>query len=444
MEATVIHCVRTQLKSLLSTGFFHIFGAGTINKVISALLSIVVVRILSKEDFGIYSYVYNLVSFFVLFNGLGVTSALLQLGCEAKADGDVVDVLRYSIKMGVFFDALLAILMLLASFFPMNFPESPLLLRLYALYPMVILIFDVRLILYRIKLENKRYAFLTNIQTLLLALFSIVGAYLWQVVGLIAGQYLAYVISGVLAWLPSMALRMTGRERRSIPGLDKKAFWKLSITSSINNGLGSALSLVGVFLIGFLTGNEYAVAEYKVATTIPFALLFIPGAVVTYIYPYFVRHRDDPQWSLSRYLQLIAIGLFGYGSLAAICCVVGERLITLVFGAQYEGATRAFQIMMLGFFATSALRQPTGNLLVTQRKLWFNTFTGALSLLLCCALCVLLVPAIGVEGAAWAYALAMIAGALCNVPYYISILVRMRKPSKNEKPSHHGIRAERD
>lgn len=436
--------MRKQLRSLLDTGFFHIFGAGTINKVIAALLSIVVVRILSKEDFGIYSYVYNLVSFFVLFNGLGVTSALLQLGCEAKTDGDVDGVLRYSFRIGMLFDTLLAVLMFAASFFPLSFSESPLLLKLYALYPMVILIFDVRLILFRVKLENKRYALFTNIQTVLLALFSIVGAYWWQVVGLIIGQYLAYVISGALAWLPNMAPRMAARERRIVPNLDKGAFWKLSITSSINNGLGSALSLVGVFLVGLLTGNEYAVAEYKVATTIPFALLFIPGAVVTYIYPYFVRRRNDPQWSLSKYLQLVTVGLFGYGGLTAVCCIFGGHLITLVFGAQYESATQAFQIMMLGFLATSALRQPTGNLLVTQRKLWFNTFTGVFSLLLCCALCVFLVPSIGIEGAAWAYTLAMVAGALCNVPYYISILVRMRKPSENEGPSRREIRAERD
>ena len=412
-----------RIRVLLDTGFFHIFGAGTINKVVSALMSIVVVRILSKEDYGMYAYVYNLVSFFILFNGLGAASAFLQLGCEAKTDKEIVSILRYSSRVGVSFDVVLAFFVLLASFLPMSFSECPSLLRLYALYPLVILIFDILMTLFRIKLDNKKYALFTNIQTILLAVLSIVGAYCGQVVGLIIGQYVAYVLSGCLAWLASVKLVRDARGG-GLPDFDRRAYWVLSVTSSINNGLGSALTLVGVFIIGLLTGDELAVAGYKVATTIPFALLFIPGAVITYIYPFFVKNKEDARWSLSKYLQLMAVGAVVYGAIVSICCVFGSSIITLVFGAQYESVTSAFQIIMIGFFVTATLRQPTGNLLVTQKKLWFNTLTGVLCLTVCCALCVFLVPGYGIDGAAWAYTLSMLSGALCNVPYYIFVLVK--------------------
>ncbi|MEC4175719.1 oligosaccharide flippase family protein [Adlercreutzia sp. R7] len=427
-----LQVVKKILGRLLHTGFFHIFGAGTINKIISALLSIVVVRILSKEDFGIYSYVYNLISFFVLFNGLGATSALLQLGCEAQSNGAIASVLRYATKVGVLFDLLLAVFVLIASFAPMGFPESSLLLRLYALYPFVIFLFDIRIMIFRIKLYNKQYAFITNIQTLLLALLSIAGALCWQVVGLIVGQYLAYILSGSIAWFVGMRLRVQEGEEADFD-FDKKAYWKISVASSINNGLGSALTLVGVFFVGLFCGNETAVAEYKVATTIPFALLFIPSAVVTYLYPYFVKHRDDVEWSLSRYLQLSMVGLAAYGSVVVLFCVFGGSIVSLVFGSQYESATQAFRIIMIGFFVTAALRQPTGNLLVTQRRLWFNTATGVISLLVCCAACAALIPIWGIEGAAWAYTFSMIAGALCSVPYYIFVLLKKREGGIGEK-----------
>lgn len=415
-----------KIRVLLNTGFFHIFGAGTINKVISALLSFIVVRILSKEDFGIYSYVYNLVSFFILFNGLGATSSLLQLGSEAKSDADIASVLKYATRIGVLFDVLLALSMIALSFFPLNFPESPMLLRLYAFYPLVLLLFDMQLTLFRVKLENKWFALFSNIQTVLLAILSIVGALGWNVVGLIAGQYLAYVLSFIAAvFAGGRALTKFGAKRAS--SVDKGAYWKLSVTSSINNGLGSALTLVGVFLVGLLTNNEFAVADFKVATTIPFALLFIPGAVVTYIYPYFVRQKENASWSLSRYLQLIMAGIIGYGIIAFVFCIMGKWLIGLVFGVQYENVTPAFQIIMLGFFVTATFRQPTGNLLVTQRKLWFNTFTGVLSLAVCCLLCLWLIPGLGIEGAAWAYTISLIVGACCNVPYYLAVLLKKRR-----------------
>ena len=64
---------------LYRTGFFHIFGAGTINKAVSSLTMIVLVWLIPKAEYGLYSYVFNIVSIFALFNGLGASSALLQL-----------------------------------------------------------------------------------------------------------------------------------------------------------------------------------------------------------------------------------------------------------------------------------------------------------------------------------------------------------------------------
>ena len=74
--------------SLLKGGFFDIVGAGTLNKAIATIMSIVLVRVLSKYDYGVYSYAFNIASFFIIFNGLGATSAALQLCCEAYQDKD--------------------------------------------------------------------------------------------------------------------------------------------------------------------------------------------------------------------------------------------------------------------------------------------------------------------------------------------------------------------
>lgn len=55
----------TIMKKLRMTGFFHIFGASIFNYVISFLGSFVLVRILSKEAYGLYGYVWNVYSFFL-------------------------------------------------------------------------------------------------------------------------------------------------------------------------------------------------------------------------------------------------------------------------------------------------------------------------------------------------------------------------------------------
>lgn len=48
---------------LFKTGFFHIFGSSVINKIVTFASGIILVRILSKEEYGVYTYAENLLSF---------------------------------------------------------------------------------------------------------------------------------------------------------------------------------------------------------------------------------------------------------------------------------------------------------------------------------------------------------------------------------------------
>ena len=75
---------KSDLKFLLKNGFFHIFSSNVVNKILQFGISIVIVRIISKELFGAWSYANNILSFFLLVNGLGVSSGLLQFSSAAR------------------------------------------------------------------------------------------------------------------------------------------------------------------------------------------------------------------------------------------------------------------------------------------------------------------------------------------------------------------------
>ena len=70
------------VRKLQSKGLFDIFGANVINKILAFLSSIFIVRILTKDEFGTYAYLQNILSFFLLLNGAGVTSGYLQYGSK--------------------------------------------------------------------------------------------------------------------------------------------------------------------------------------------------------------------------------------------------------------------------------------------------------------------------------------------------------------------------
>lgn len=388
---------------LYRTGFFHIFGAGTVNKAVSSLTMVALVWLIPKAEYGLYSYVFNIVSIFALFNGLGASSALLQLCCEHMEDRPLMlAIFRYGERWGRAADVVLAALVLAyALVAPGGLPGSQPLLAMYCLYPLVVLLCELRLVYLRSNLDNRAYAYMTNVQTLLLAGLSIGGALVAGVPGLIAGQYAAYVASFAVLVRRHPLPRATPEERGRT--FSRREYWYVALVSSLNNGLSQALALSGTFFVGQFLASDVAVASYKVATTIPFALLFVPGMFMTYVYPYFARNKRDGAWTRRNYLRLSAALLVSIGALTALVNALGGPVIGLVFGERYLDAVPAFQVLMVGFFLAAALRAPAVNLLITQKRLTTVSVISVAAIAVNVALSVALVPAHQMVGAAWAY-----------------------------------------
>ena len=167
--------------------------------------------------------------------------------------------------------------------------------------------------------------------------------------------------------------------RSGITDEDRKALLKISSISMCNNSLSNLLYLLDVFIIGLVMKDELVVASYKVATLIPTALNFIPAAVVTYIYPYFARNKNDKEWTRKSYATLMKIGFAGNGLLSVILVVFAPLIVSLCFGEQYLDAVPAFRVLSVSYFFAASFRVIAGNLLVTQRKLTFNLIMSILS-----------------------------------------------------------------
>ena len=45
-----------RINTLFKTGFFHIFGSNVINKILAFLSSVILVRILTKTEYGAFTY----------------------------------------------------------------------------------------------------------------------------------------------------------------------------------------------------------------------------------------------------------------------------------------------------------------------------------------------------------------------------------------------------
>lgn len=410
--------IKKQSQTLFRTGFFHIVGAGTINKILITVLGLVVVRLMTKSDYGIYAYANSIITILVAFNGLGIVSSILQVCSElAGQNTEAEEVFSYGYRWGVIVDVLLgASVAVVAIFVPLAIHGSNNLLVAYSFYPLLVLLCEIKQTQLRVTFRNKEYAYSTNLQTVLTVTLSLVGIICFGALGLIIGQELSLLVTYIV-----LCVKYPSKREKTRAHLEKRKkidIWKIALTSTYNGGTSFALTLSGTQIIGLMMSSDSLVATYQVATLIPFGLLFIPGAITTYVYPYFAKNRNNRNWTIATYKKLL-LGCFAVSTVIAVTIwILAEPICVILFGNEYLDAVPALRVLMVGFWLTGSFRQVTGNLLVTQRKLISNSVVGTISAVACIGVCVWLVPCLGIVGAAFSYVAAMLIGAVANVILY--------------------------
>lgn len=371
--------ITAKVKKLFTTGFFHIFGGNVINKVITFVSGIVLVHLLSKPEYGVFTYAWNIYGIVFLFSGMGMDSSMLQLSSEHGGEPEYTkSVCSYSTRFGFLFNILLSLAILIIGLFcPLKIEAGRPLLIALCLLPLFQYLFSMMSQYLRSQKRNKEYATLAVINTSICFVVSVGAALLFRAMGLVLGYYAAAIISVALGIL-LYKVHLYSKDTIDISA-DKKALLSIGLVSMINNGLSQLMYLLDVFVLGIVDPQETILASYKVATIIPTALTFIPQSLMVYVYPYFAEHKDDRDWCLKRYKQIL-LGLGAFNLLiSAVLCLGAPLIIRLIFGYEYLDCVPVFVVLSINYFISGTFRIVSGNLLVTQRRLKFNLLVAIVS-----------------------------------------------------------------
>lgn len=427
--------LKEKVKNLKETRFFAVFFSTAFNKIINLIYGIVLVRIISKAEYGIYSYSNNIFSYFNGLIGMGMASTVLQVCSEA---GDSVlkrGRFNFCFYVALIFNVILSISIVVFSLlFKLPIDGSNSLLLLMFGLPITACINLMFFNWLRANMDNLGYSILTSINTVLILVFAIVGSLLYNAIGLIIGRYIAAISTTIIAliffkcYLPPIRKK---KEYVIIERNDKIRTIKIGLSLCLSEFLSIIIPLLGVTILGTITISEEAVASYKAATTIPTALGFIGTAVITYAYSYFVRKKDDKIWTYKHY-SLILAGLTIISSgVAVFSLFFSKEIMTIVFGGEYIDGSMPFSILMIGFIFNTVLRIPATNLLVTQTKLKFTIFISAFSSILLIVLNLLLVPKYNSIGAAYSQTVTMLITGLIATLYYFFVIFKIKNKEIN-------------
>jgi len=418
----IVKDAKKNISALFKTGFFHVFGSNAINRVLIFLSSIVIIRIIPKAEFGIYSYSFNIMSLFLLLSGIGLTSGVLQLCSENMENKEKSnDIYRYGSAIGLRVNFFIGIIILVFSFcFPLPIKGANYLLGLYSLYPFLFIINEFQQVKLRSSLENIKFSYINTISGVMIFIFSIIGGIIMDAQGLIMGQYTALTVSALIAFLffgapVSFIAKKINREIKTL-------LFKISLISMVNNSLSQLLLLLDVFIIGFIIPSDIVVASYKTATVIPIGLNFISAAVCMYVYPYFAKNKDDKTWVREKYKQLLKSMIIFNLIISVFLFVFAPQIITLIFGKIYIDSLTPFRILSVSYFFAGTFKIISGNLLVTQRKLKFNLIVAILSAVINIIGNIVLIQLFGVNGSAATTLIVVIFAGLLSTLYWHRVI----------------------
>lgn len=396
--------IGNKITKLYETGFFHIFLTNILNKILIFCNGIFVVKVLSKESFGIYSYSQNLLSFFLLFSGLGLNNGLLQFGSKADNENKRLEIFGYILKNGILINIGINILIIFYCVFG-NFKieEGRNILLYMSGFSIFSIIIDLFLCLYRTKLKNKEMSILSFTNTFSTVLFMILGGKFYGLVGVILGKYTGFIITLILLVKNTNFKDLKKILKKANISIKlKKEIFKYSMTALVNNSIISFIHMIDVFSIGYLIGNKLSIASYKTANIIPFGLEFIPAAIMIYIYPYFVKNNENISWIKENYAKTLKF-LMGLNFIIVVLNLCfGDFIITTIFGNEYLDSVKIFKILCIGYFFTGTFRVLGANILFALQKPKFNVYSSLIASISNIVLNIVLIKKYGSIGAAYA------------------------------------------
>ena len=157
---SLISTIGRTLKRLYHSGFFTVIASQVIVKIVGFCNSIFLARLLSKGDYGIYSYAQNYLSVLLLLDGLGTISAIVQFGSENYDSSDrQLAFTKYGFSIGCAFNGILSIaIFIYALAGSFSIEGSGTVLAVMALQPIMSYISSFFSINLRYRLENKLFS----------------------------------------------------------------------------------------------------------------------------------------------------------------------------------------------------------------------------------------------------------------------------------------------
>ena len=429
MFKTLKALIKDKISRLAETGAIHVVVGSFMTKFVSFFGSIFVVRLLTKQDYGILGYYENFIGYFSVFAGFGLNSGIQRYLVLANDMPEKESCYRYAIKKGSIINlCLVALACMVCYLFPHKEAFAPYKYLIIPLAFCVPFVFTEESVFSSLRalFDYKKYAFLSFGVATALITARVTGALINGTRGLLWTRLLMEITCALVCVF--ILFRFFFRGVRPKP-LEKSFYQDLNTYSfqvMLTNGLWTIFMLNDIFLLGQLQGNESVLADYKVAYVIPANLSILTAAIATFVAPYFTKYENEKNYAWVRDKFKLVLTITGglVGVFVVICFFLAKPLILLLYGEQYLSCITVMRILLIASFFNNGVRASIANILSSMGAQKANLVVAGIGILIQITLDILLIPTKGGIGVAISSAVVYFVMSSLLLYYFVKHYIR--------------------
>lgn len=379
------------LRSFFNNSGHYVFLSFLIAKICGFIGSLLVIRLLPENEFGVLSIVISVLTIFLPFTGFGSGQSLMRFGSISSDEDEKRKISSYFFFKGMLFQIILVILFLSASLFYFKKYDEIFIIFIFCAIRLGGFYFVNHIqAFYRITGKNQTFAKINNVVNIGGLLLIVILTYLFKFYGYLIAITITPYLS--LLWLKKDIYSL----RKFIPE-NCKEMWRYGVFTAATSLISETLFSLDILLLGFLM-NESAVANYRVAILIPSNITFLAVSFLQSDFPILSKNYQNKSFLTAYVVNFHKIFL-------PICAVIfiffylfNSYILQFFFGKTYEDNSTLLMILLIGFNVGMLTRNLYGNLLPAVGKIEINTWVSIASLIFLTGLAYILIPSYGIVG----------------------------------------------
>ncbi len=383
-------------------GLVHILAGSFMTKLVSMFGSIFLVRILSKQEYGVLSYLDNIYGYVLVLAGMGMANVILRYVVLGNSPEKKYGYFRHAFQSAGIWNI---VLMLLAAalfwFYPHKAEYQGYTWLLNVMFVMLPLqnITELMLCNERAMFSNQRYALFSLLLSVLVIAGKIAAGAVAGIRTVVFGQLAIYAIMAAFLYFAGHKRYYRGLQPVKLSKTEQSETNKYALQYMITNGLWTVFMLNDTFLLGRFC-EPSVLADYRVAYTIPGCVNIISSAIGIFVAPYFVRNENDLPWIRRNFKLAYAASAAAIGVVCLGIALLAKPVVWLLYGEQYLNIVPVMRLLLLAAFFNCALRYTTANLLAAMGQIKYNMTVSAIGMALQIGINLFVVPKYGAMGVA--------------------------------------------